>query len=259
MTDAASTSGSTLTSAVTTANTQANSRRGTGARGNRNNTGNNRNGGNQNAASSQTNTNRHAGRNFKGDTEGMNGHVFQCYEERSDPVQFTRTMEALHAYTKKELKTTDLGTLFGSTPTLPTIAKPKKLLDADKGDEIEEAILKEEVKQYVYRTKELKSNMAAIHSVAWGQCSEAIKAKIKAITGYQDKMDAYDCVWLLTKISSVMQKFEETRHGPTSMVIVLTSLLNCRQGTISILKILEGSFFLFCVQVIVYIPVPACA
>ena len=76
----------------------------------------------------------------------MNGHVFQCYEERNDPVQFTHTMEALHAYTKKELKATDLGTLFGSVPTLPIIAKPKQLEASAKGDEIEEeAILKEEV------------------------------------------------------------------------------------------------------------------
>jgi hypothetical protein len=55
-------------------------------------------------------------------------------------------MEALHAYTKKELKATDLGTLFGSVPTLPIIAKPKQLEASAKGDEIEEeAILKEEV------------------------------------------------------------------------------------------------------------------
>ena len=230
MTDAASTSGTTITTTATGANHQRD----------RNSGSSNRNRGNQRANNgqsnaTQTNNNRSSiNRNFKGDTEGMNGHVFQCYEERSDPVQFSKTMEALHSYSKKVLKTTDLGSLFGpTTPTYPTIDKPIKPAKGnatDPDDELEQLILKEEVKQYVLRTKELKTNLAALHSVAWGQCSEALKAKIKSLTGYQEKADNYDCVWLIGKIASVMQKFEETKHGATSMVIVLTSLLNCRQG-----------------------------
>ena len=68
------------------------------------------------------------------------------------------------------------------------------------------------MKQYVSRTKDLKTNLAALHSVAWGQCSEALKSKIKSLPGYQDKADKCDCVWLIGKIASVMQKFEETKH-----------------------------------------------
>jgi hypothetical protein len=93
----------------------------------------------------------------------MNGHVFQCYEERSDPVQFTKTMEALHAYSKKELKSTDLSSLFGTTPTAPIIEKPLPI--DPKADDLEQLILKEEVKAYVASTKTLKRDMAAIHSM----------------------------------------------------------------------------------------------
>jgi hypothetical protein len=228
MTDAAgSTSGSTITTATGVTNT--------GTQSNRNNNRdnrqrhNNRNSGSTQGGTTQTTGNaRNTGRHFKGDTEGMNGHVFQCFEERSDPVQFTKTMEALHAYSKRDLKTTDLSSLFGTTPKTPVIAKPSPI-DA-KADELEQLILKEEVKAYVNSNKTLKRDMAALHSVAWGQCSEALKAKIKSITDFQTKHDAYDCVWLLSKIASVMQKFEEKRHMETSMVIVLTSLMSCRQG-----------------------------
>ena len=234
MTDGASTSGSTITTAVTAPNTG--SQRGSTNQGNNNN--NNRH--NQGRNNQTTNNNSQTGntqnnnlrnnmRNFKGDSEEMHGHVFQCYEERSeDPTQFTKTLEALHAYTKKELKTTNLGSLFGTTPTLPTIPKPAKL--DDKADELEQLILREEINQYVSRVKNLQSDMAALHSVIWGQCSEAHKAKIKSLPDYQAKADAYDCAWLIQKIGSVMQTFEETHHPATSMAIVLTSLLNCRQG-----------------------------
>jgi hypothetical protein len=34
----------------------------------------------------------------------MNGNVFECYEEQSDPRQYTKTVEALEGYVKKTLK-----------------------------------------------------------------------------------------------------------------------------------------------------------
>ena len=158
----------------------------------------------------------------------MNGHVFQCYEERSDPTQYNKTMDALHDNAKRELKTTDLSTLFGTTVVQPTIKKPTKL--EDDADEVDQMILREEIKQYVARSKTLKSDLVALHSVTWGQCSEALKAKIKTLAGYQENADKCDCVWLFGKIGSVMQKFEETRNGPTSMMIVFNNLMSCRQG-----------------------------
>jgi hypothetical protein len=107
----------------------------------------------------------------------------------------------------------------------PTIQKPTKL--NDDADEVDQMILREEIKQYVSRSKDLQSNLAALHSVTWGQCSESLKAKIKSLPGYQDSADTCDCVWLFGKIGSVMQKFEETRHGPTSMMTVFNALMSC--------------------------------
>jgi hypothetical protein len=52
----------------------------------------------------RSSNNRPVRTNFKGDTEGMNANVFQCYEEQTDRRQFSKTIEALEAYTKKNLK-----------------------------------------------------------------------------------------------------------------------------------------------------------
>ena len=38
----------------------------------------------------------------KGDTDGMNANVFQCYEEQSNRRQFIKTKEALDSYVAKE-------------------------------------------------------------------------------------------------------------------------------------------------------------
>jgi hypothetical protein len=104
-------------------------------------------------------------------------------------VQFTKTMDALNSYAKRDLKTTDLGSLFLSPITQPTIEMPAEV--GDKATDVELLIQREEVKQYVSRTKDLKGHLAAIHSVAWGQCSEALKAKLKSLNGFKEKFAGY--------------------------------------------------------------------
>jgi hypothetical protein len=41
---------------------------------------------------------------FKGNTEAMNGHVFQCFNKCEDKKQFSKTVEALGEYIAKKLK-----------------------------------------------------------------------------------------------------------------------------------------------------------
>ena len=55
-------------------------------------------------------------------------------------------------------------------------------------------IFAEEVKEYVKRTRTLKSNLATIFAVAWGQCSDAMKARVKTHSGYEEMSLANDCV-----------------------------------------------------------------
>jgi hypothetical protein len=43
---------------------------------------------------------------FKGNTKDMNGHVFQVHDERVDPQQFKKSMEALNEYAMKTLTNT---------------------------------------------------------------------------------------------------------------------------------------------------------
>ena len=57
---------------------------------------------------------------FKGNTEEMNGNVFECYEEVDDHLQYGNTIEALDAYARKNLfYSADLAPLFGKKATVP--------------------------------------------------------------------------------------------------------------------------------------------
>jgi hypothetical protein len=63
--------------------------------------------------------------NFKGNTVDMNGHVFECYEERGDRTHFPKTLEALGKYAAKNLKhPEDLKSLFEEDMLAPSIDEP---------------------------------------------------------------------------------------------------------------------------------------
>ena len=121
----------------------------------------------------------------------MNGNVFECYDEQTDRRQFAKTMEALQQYAKKNLKYyKDTAPLFAVNMATTNIIKPVvpgkvKVGEVLKMDETDEAIWKEELKDYVHRDRMLKGDLAAIHAVIWGQCSEAMKAKVKASKVYE--------------------------------------------------------------------------
>ena len=166
--------------------------------------------------------------NFRGTTDDMNGQVFECYEEQSDRRQYSRTLEALEGYVKKSLKySEDLATLFADKMEAPTVSMP---MDPGKDpSKTAEMIWAEEVKEYVKRTRTLRSNLATIHAVIWGQCSEAMKAKVKSLDDYKAKTVDNDCFWLLKQIKAITLQFDEKRNGFISLLDARTSFLTCRQ------------------------------
>ena len=159
----------------------------------------------------------------------MNGHVFECYEEQGDRRQYAKTLEALEGYVKKTCKfPQDIAPLFATEMKEPALKKPDN--PATDADETDKAIWNEELKEYVKRRREMQSNFATIHAVVWGQCSEAMRAKIKSHASYVARTDANDCFWLLKQIKSVTLQFDETKYGFLSIMDARASFLNGRQG-----------------------------
>ncbi|KAI2502818.1 Reverse transcriptase (RNA-dependent DNA polymerase) [Fragilaria crotonensis] len=109
----------------------------------------------------------------------------------------------------------------------PTIERPDNIVEA--ADKLKEMIFAEEVKEYVKRTRTLKSNLATIFAVAWGQCSEAMKARVKTHNGYDAMALANDCVWLLKQIRSVTLQFHDNKDSFMSLLDAQFGFLSCKQ------------------------------
>jgi hypothetical protein len=76
-----------------------------------------------------------------------------------------------------------------------------------------------------------KGNLATIHAVIWGQCSEAMKAKGKVTQRLQGQMPPTTTVFgSLRQIKAVTLQFDEKRNGFISLLDARTSFLTCRQS-----------------------------
>ncbi|KAI2491005.1 hypothetical protein MHU86_23573 [Fragilaria crotonensis] len=173
-------SAATDTSRTGTSTTPATPRTGQGAgRGGRNRTGASSGRGQQGRTS-----HRPTRTNFKGDTEGMNANVFECFEEQTDRRQFTKTLEAPEAYVKKSLKfAEDMTALFADEMEEPRLELPTEL---DPGvSTVEKAIWDEELREFVKRKGAFKGNLATIQAVVLGQCSESMKKKLRSLEAFK--------------------------------------------------------------------------
>ena len=158
----------------------------------------------------------------------MAGNLFECYHEQSDRRQYTRTVEALEEYTRKYLKyPEDLMPLFAVEGSQPILTKPPDPgEDADEGDK---ELWKEDIKDLSKRRRVLRGNLMAIQAVIWGQCSEAMKAKIKSLPEYKNKLEESDCYWFMINIKAVTMQFDAKHKPHMSLWNSVAGLANCRQ------------------------------
>ena len=168
--------------------------------------------------------------NFEGTTAGMNGHVFECYDEQGDRRQFSKTVEALKIYLPTTMKyPEDLAPLFFPAMLLPKIEFPTD--PGDKPTKLQEAIWIGEMSEYVKRTRALTGNLATGMVVIWGQCSEAMKSKITTNPQYELKWAEHNCSWLLCEIRAITLNLDDKKNPFVSLLEAKVSYLTCKQGS----------------------------
>jgi len=143
---------------------------------------------------------------FKGNTKEMKGHVFQCFNECEDKKQFSKTVEALGEYIAKKLKYPGNMASLTKDFVRPKIPKPTKL-EVFETNRLVIAIWKKKVSAYCTRTDYIDSNLKTNYAVIWGQCSEAMKAKLTSLDDFETKSHESDCVWTLKEIKGITYCF----------------------------------------------------
>jgi len=166
---------------------------------------------------------------FKGNTEEMNGHVFQCFNECEDKKQFLKTLEALGEYIAKKLKYPgDMASLTKDF-VRPEIPKPTEL-EVSETNRLVIANWEKKMSAYCTRTDYLDSNLKTAYAVIWGQCSEAMKAKLTSLDDFETKSHKSDCIWILKELKGITYRFEGQRYIYLSLDDARTTYYAYTQG-----------------------------
>ena len=175
----------------------------------RNNTKRHTNVGNENKPNGKFNNNRSK---FRGNTDDMNGHVFQTHDESNNKQQFFKTLEALQEYINKHLDHPgDVSSLCDDFTVVDVSKHEPQDLDPTITSAAKKRIWEKQLDHYVVRINTLGDNLLHLWSVIWGQCSYNMQTKLKAHGSFTIKRSATDCAWLLKEIKGVTNAFETTK------------------------------------------------
>ena len=159
----------------------------------------------------------------------MNGNVFQCFEVQADRCQFVKIWEALGAYVSKTLNNTeDLYSLFDDEEmTEPVLEEPAPL---EVGyNEVDKAIWDQDIKEFSRRRSGFRNNLAAVQAIILGQCSEAMKDKLKSYPNFKEQTKKVNCCWLLQQIRRITLQFDEKKNAYISIMNAQRSFLSFTQ------------------------------
>lgn len=166
---------------------------------------------------------------FKGNTDAMNGHVFQCQKETQDKSAYLKTVEALGEYISKTLDYPRDITGLCKNFTVPVLTEPADLSEDERKSETKKLIWKTQVINFVKRQETQEKNVQVIFSVIWGQCSPTMQSKLQSLDEYDSRSEAHDCAWILQEIKGVTHKFEGTRYICMSLHDARQQFYNCKQ------------------------------
>jgi hypothetical protein len=147
---------------------------------------------------------------FTGRDDDLEGYIYSIVTSKGG-VQFTRTTKEIARYAGA--KNSVMGSYIRTAILTMTEQVPSRLTAPAAPatatavvDPVDQAIFNEEVRQFVKDKAAITAAMKALYSVAWGQCSEALRSKLKSNPDYTTFSADADSVALLKAILQVLDR-----------------------------------------------------
>ena len=90
-------------------------------------------------------------------------------------------------------------------------------------------IYNEKIKEIVKEKMRLKKDLEKLYSIVWGQCTPAMKAKLRAVKDFEDTKKNLDSITLLKEIKKLSYNFQDKNYVPAAIHTVLDRFFNCKQ------------------------------
>ncbi len=147
---------------------------------------------------------------FEGRCEDLRGHIYDCVVGGQMADQYALTTKEVAEYVGSKYEYG--GDIRGAIEKgeLPTIAKPRD--PPTKTTKTDQRIWEKQVDQYVKRSGILEENVRKAYSLIYGQCTEALRAKLEAHPDFKAASTAYNALDLLGAIKASMFSFQAQKN-----------------------------------------------
>jgi hypothetical protein len=146
---------------------------------------------------------------FQGRNEDLKGHVFDCADDKQAD-QYAVTMKDIAEYIGSNYAYG--ADIHWSLEHEAVFVLPKPTKPADDADAIDVRIFEKQVDEYVKRKAKHTDNSRKLFSLILGQCTEYLRAKLKALTEYLGMKEDFNVFHLIKAIKGITYKFEESSY-----------------------------------------------
>jgi hypothetical protein len=112
---------------------------------------------------------------------------------------------------------------------ITALAEPANLTSEEQKSEVKKAIWKKQVEAHVKRLEKRDDNVCKAYMLVFGQCSEVVRSKLEAMSGYATMQSKYDLVELLSSIQTVMFSFQGQQNKTHALIDAQKRLMSMHQ------------------------------
>ena len=152
--------------------------------------------------------------------------VFDCEGRGTD---FKRNCEALATYVARSMR--HGGDMHYCITTQTMFTPPEPAWPTVYSDPIQQLDYKIERAEYVRQVNMIRSQLRAIYSIIWSQCTERMRARVIGQANYAAMHSRQDLLQLLNTLRTLTHNFDSRRYSYMSLFIADKRLRNFFQGT----------------------------
>jgi hypothetical protein len=140
--------------------------------------------------------------------------TYNCSNSKQADI-FTKTTKEVMEYVRWIYK-------YGSDTMLAieNLEKPTLTLPSDPpstATKTESRIWEKEVDEHVRKKSYLKENLKTLYSLIWGQCTDVMRARIKALDKHNNMSNTGDPIALLKAIKALVYNFQSQKYRPLAI------------------------------------------
>jgi hypothetical protein len=152
---------------------------------------------------------------FEGKCDGLKGHVYDCASAAKAADMYTKTTREIAEYVGREYKYSAILVRGIETLVEPVVPPPDELPDG--ASALDRRMWEKRIDKIIEQEERLKDITSRAYALVWGQCSEALREKVKAHKDYAKAHEKGSVIELLKVVKTEMFTFQTQKYGPQAM------------------------------------------